>query len=125
MKSTIFIFIFVLAFGVSGCSFMSQRSYSDVMENSEEGMFIPNRDFPVVAGDSGEANLSRREILRRIPASRLEKEKIFENFALEEELAQLESEQSSSMAEHYERYRDRLKTNSEKILNWLILDNFL
>lgn len=113
MKTTILILL--LAFGVSSCAFMSERSYTDVMENTEDGMFIPNRDFPVVAGDSGEANLSRREILRRTPASRLEKEKIFENFALEEELAQLEDEQTGKMAEHYGRYRERLKNNSEKI----------
>lgn len=116
MKTT----FFTLILGLTGllatsCAFMSERSYSDQMENMEDGMFIPNRDFQVVAGDSGEASLSRKEILRRTPASRLEKEKLFENFALEEELVQLEEEQSGGMAEHYARYREKLKNNSERI----------
>lgn len=100
---------------VSSCAFMGERSYSDEMEAMDEGMFVPNRDFQVVGGDSGDISYTRREILRRTPASKLEKEKMFEDFALEEELVQLESEQSGSSAELYEKYRDRLRTKSEKI----------
>ena len=109
------LFTLILSIGLSSCAFMSQRTYTDEMESQEEGMFVPNRDFQVVSGDSGDASISRRELLRRTPASRLEKEKYFEDLTLEDELAKLEDEQSQGMSEHYVRYRDRLKTKSEKI----------
>lgn len=115
MKTTILTLMLALMLLMSSCAFVSERSYTDEMEAMDEGMFVPNRDFQVVGGDSGDISYTRREILRRTPASRLEKEKMFENFALEEELVQLESEQSGGMAEQYDKYREHLKTNSEKI----------
>ena len=53
----------------AGCSsFFHQRTFIDEMERDSDGFFAPGQDFRVLAGDTGETVLPRRELLKRTPA---------------------------------------------------------
>lgn len=113
MKKAVFLINLGLLLG--GCSLAPQRSFYDEMDGTPDEMFVPNRDFPIVQGDSGAATRSRREILMRTPASKMEREKLFEEFSLEDELSNLENELDDDDYNHYLKYREKLKTHSERI----------
>lgn len=97
------------------CSIMPERSYYSQMEEVEDELIVPNRDFPVVGGDTGKMGRTRSEIMKRTPASEEEKEKYFQDVVLEEELEKLVEDQSLSQRNHYYQYEHRLHTTSEKI----------
>lgn len=94
---------------------MPDRSYLTQMDEEDEGFMVPGEDFPVVAGDSGQSFRSRRQILKRTPASSLEKDPYYQEVLLEDELEKLEEDQSDELKSHYRRYEHRLTSKSEKI----------
>ncbi|WP_286842687.1 hypothetical protein [Idiomarina sp. UBA4206] len=50
------------------------RSFIDEMDRDSDGAWVAGRDFPTVAGDSGQAYRGPDEIARRTPASAFAKE---------------------------------------------------
>lgn len=112
---------FLLIVPLVGCALMpdalmGDRSYTAEMEDdSDEGYFRPREDFPVVPGDQGRYWRSRKDIRRRTPASLSARMQDREDTAMENQLAQLESAQSEGAARHYQHYRNRLGSTSEKI----------
>ncbi|MFZ4714685.1 MAG: hypothetical protein ACOYL6_13280 [Bacteriovoracaceae bacterium] len=107
----------------SSCALMPDRTYSSQMGDDEDSEFmVPGEDFPIVAGDTGSAFRSRRQILKRTPATGSEREKYYQEVSLEDELERLVEEQSEEMKDHYRLYEYKLATTSEKIY-FLKLDN--
>lgn len=64
------------------------RSYIDEMDRDSDGAWVAGRDFPTVAGDSGEAYRGNDEILRRTPASAFAKEQTQAERSINNELKQ-------------------------------------
>lgn len=109
------LFLISTTFILQSCSVVPERSYYSQMEETEEEFIVPNRDFPVVGGDTGKIGRTRSELMRRTPASEEEKEKYFQDVVLDEELEKLIEEQSISYRNHYYQYENRFRSSSEKI----------
>ena len=69
----------------------------------------------MVPGDKGRYWRSRSEMRRRTPASISERRALQEESALDDQLADLEAKQSEGARRHYEQYKARLGTISERI----------
>jgi len=111
---TISILIFVTAF--TGCAeLMRHRTYVDEMENQDEGLFVAGQDFQTVAGDTGEAYRSGRDIVARTPASEIEMTQRVEHSSLIKELAEKEAALNPYQNALYTRAEDYLESPSEKI----------
>ena len=109
------LFLISTTFILQSCSVVPERSYYSQMEETEEEFIVPNRDFPVVGGDTGKIGRTRSELMRRTPASEEEKEKYFQDVVLDEELEKLIEEQSISYRNHYYQYENRFISSSQKI----------
>ena len=60
----------------TSCSvFMPDRSFIEEMNRESDPFLVAGRDFPVVAGDSGEVHRSREEIQKRTPSSERNRKK--------------------------------------------------
>lgn len=106
----------LMALSLVGCGMMMpERSYLSEMERNDEGFFRPREDFPVVAGDTGRTYRTNREIKSRTPASVSEQLHDREQASLNSQLAKLEGAQSEGANNHYQQYRKRLGSTSEKI----------
>lgn len=106
----------------SSCSLMlPDRSFIEEMER--ESMYSPGRDFPVVAGDTGDMRIGKDELMSRTPSSeraiRLNKEAA----SIEQELIQKEDMMNEEEKEKYAMDKKFLQTNSDK-LYYLSLDGF-
>lgn len=112
MKSTIMI---VGLFVASACSLAPHRSYLAEMEEDDSSLFEPRTDFPVVPGDTGRDYRSAQEWKRRIPASETMRQREREEAMLDEQLVRLENSQSTEAAQHYQQFRARLGSTSERI----------
>jgi hypothetical protein len=112
MKS---ILILVLALPLAACSLMPNRSYLAEMEDDDSAFFQPREDFPVVPGDTGRSWRTQKDWQRRTPASETSRLREREEESLENELAKLESAQSEGAANHYQQYRAKLGSTSERI----------
>ena len=97
-----------------GCS-MTGRSFLTEMEQDDSSYFTPREDFPVVAGDTGRSWRNKREIKSRTPASLSEQLQDREANSLDSQLHQLETAQSEGASRHYEQYKKRLGSTSERI----------
>lgn len=114
LKRAIFLLMILSMF--TGCAeFMRNRSFVDEMENQDEDLFVANRDFPTVAGDSGMAYRSREEIKGRTPASEMEISQRAEERSIYKELRDKESVLSPYQQSLYRVAEQYLETPSEKI----------
>lgn len=101
---------------LSSCAqFHTGRSFLTEMENDDSRFFTPNVDFPVTAGDSGRYWNSESEQRARTPASEYDLAQERSRLTLEEELRELEYNQSESAAYVYEKHKNQFSTTSEKI----------
>lgn len=112
MKSILFL---VLTLPLAACSLVPNRSYLAEMEDDDSAFFQPREDFPVVPGDSGRSWRTQKDWQRRTPASETSRLREREEVSLENELAKLESAQSEGAANHYQQYRAKLGSTSERI----------
>jgi hypothetical protein len=105
-----------LLMSMTACSqFLTHRDYLSEMEQDDSKFYSPNRDFPVMAGDTGRTEESRSERRRRTPASAEQLQNERGTYSLNNELKQLENKLSESSFELYDQHKDKLVTTSEKI----------
>lgn len=101
---------------VSCAEFPTGRTYLTEMEHDDSSFYRPDEDFPVVGGDAEVTGMSMDEYRRnRLPRTAEEKELDREGQLLRHELQALESAQSEDEIAHYQKYKKRLATNSERI----------
>lgn len=116
MKSLPYGLLLSLLLLSGGCSGLaSRRDYLSEMEHDDSSFYSPNRDFPVIAGDSGRTSETEKERRLRTPASVEDKEQTRSRDFLAKELRQLESAQSEEAFAQYEDHKPKLKTTSERI----------
>lgn len=112
MKQMIIIF---LLFSLTSCAqFLERRSFIDTMDK-EDDLFVANRDFPVVPGDSGSFGRSEEEIMGRTPASYRSKEDFERKRSLQTELERKEAGLSEHERVKYRQAQSVLQTESERI----------
>lgn len=105
----------ILLLQLVGCAELMQgTSYWDVM-NQPEPFFVPNRDFPVTAGDSGKVALTGEEVKQRTPSTLKEQERYSEAQALQMELYRKEQQLDEGERRFYMKYRQNLPGVSDKI----------
>jgi hypothetical protein len=107
--------LLLLTLPLVACSLVPNRTYLSEMEDDDSAFFQPREDFQVVAGDTGRDWRNQREWNRRTPASESTRLKEREDRLLEDELRRLESAQSEGAQKHYQQYRARLGSTSERI----------
>ncbi|MFP5459285.1 MAG: hypothetical protein ACLGG7_11180 [Bacteriovoracia bacterium] len=112
MKSMLAVLTLVFT---SACSMAPHRSYLTEMEEDDSSLFEPRTDFVVVPGDTGRDYRSAQEWKRRIPASESMRRRELEERAIEQDLVRLENAQSEAAARHYQQFRARLGSTSERI----------
>jgi len=106
----------ILILGLSACSdFVIKRSFEQEMERDSDGVFVADKDFPVVSGDVGQTYRNSEEIRLRTPPTPSTKKKLEYLSSLEDELQHLEEGLTEKDYQHYSRYKDKLQNNSEKI----------
>lgn len=91
------------------------RSYYDLMTDNAGPIWVPNRDFQVVGGDTGRVFRDYNEIMQRTPASYQTQEDQEYAYTLRAELVKLENLQSEKDYELYDRHRFRFASDSERI----------
>ena len=101
---------------LSSCSMLDQRDYARMMDNRfDDEMWVPEKDFPVVPGDSGRAYRGDKELINRVPATaRDEKEREYYR-SLAEEIRYLENRLSEAEYEDYQKVKPHLGGLSEQI----------
>lgn len=115
MKSVNAIILSTFIF-ISSCGMMPDRSYYEMMDDSQhQAMISPARDFRVVSGDTGQVHEGYNEILRRTPVTGYQKRQLLMTDSLESELSELESKLSEKEYQHYRMNERLLSSTSEKI----------
>jgi hypothetical protein len=100
----------------TSCAMMDSRDYDMVMnERFDDEMWVPEKDFPIVPGDSGRAFRSDNEIINRVPAGEKMARDLSYNRSLHQELKILESKLNESEWEDYLKIRNQLGSTSQKI----------
>ena len=94
---------------------LNHRDYLSEMDQEDATFYQPYRDFPVVAGDTGRTWESDSERRMRTPASEDEGRDDRQSAFLKQELRRLESKQSDSAFELYDKYKSQMTTTSQKI----------
>lgn len=113
MNSIKFAIILVIS---SSCAFIDHRDYEDQMlDEHADTMLVPQRDFPVIAGDTGIAYMQESEIKRRTPASVEERELDLYSSTLNRELSMLESSLDEIEVQKYMMVKDKLGNISSRI----------
>ncbi len=115
MKMKMTFGLMTLMFSSVSCTMMPHRDYLSEMEHEESSFYRPNEDFPVIGGDTGKISESRSERRRRTPASAYDRRDQLTRDYLHDELRALESRQPEGSIELYEKYKNQLGSNSEKI----------
>ena len=107
--------LFFLIF-LSSCALVPERRYSDLMDESEP-IYVPERDFVLAVGDSGQRYLSMDEVMARTPASSEggSAEELRERDSLRRELQVAESSQPPVFMEMYWQYKEYFRNDSERI----------
>lgn len=106
----------------SSCALMlPDRSFIDEMDR--ESMYSPGRDFPVVAGDTGNTRISKEELQSRTPSSERARRLNKEAASIEQELIQKEDQMDEVERERYVMDKKFLQTDSDK-LYYLSLGQF-
>jgi hypothetical protein len=101
----------------SSCAGLApNRTFIDVMdENKDITYFNPHEDFRVIPGDNGSGYRSRKEVLKRTPATEHMRRMETYNTSLDDELKYLESIQNNHAFQHYLKYREKLGGTSQRI----------
>ena len=100
----------------SGCAeFLQNRSFVDEMDQQSEDLFVANRDFQTVAGDSGDAYRTSEQIMERTPASATEMAARAEVRSIQKELRDKEMTLTPYQQNLYRVAGQYLETPSEKI----------
>lgn len=118
MKMTINLLILLISLIVSSCAMMEHRDFEGQMDPyraDNDPLFIPNRDFAVVPGDTGRFYRSNQEINERTPATARMKEQDLYKSSIKRELRGLENQISDAEYQYYLRIRNSLGSDSEKI----------
>jgi hypothetical protein len=115
--------LLVITMGLtSSCALMlPDRSFIDEMDR--ESMYSPGRDFPVVAGDTGDMRISKEELLSRTPSSERSRRLNKEAVSIEQELIAKEDSMDEGEREKYAMDKKFLQTDSDK-LYYLSLGRF-
>lgn len=112
-------FFLLLTLMVQGCSFIPERSYSDLMDEKED-FYVPERDFILTAGDTGERYPTFDQTLDRTPASLKDEDnsvspELREKYQLKKELAYVEQTQPPLFLEMYWQFKEDFRNDSERI----------
>jgi hypothetical protein len=110
------IFCLILVNSV-GCAFLDRRDFYAQMDPmyDNDPLFVPNRDFQVVPGDSGRYYRGEDDILGRTPATaQMSKQDRYQR-SLAQEVVRLENRLNDAEFQEYTKYRDKLGTDSERI----------
>jgi hypothetical protein len=93
-----------------------ERSFVDQMDRESDGLIVPGKDFPVMAGDSGEAYRSKEEIQQRTPASARSQSRSKNIASIRQELAgKEEALHTEEEVDQYRRDQRFLPTDSDKL----------
>ena len=109
---------------VYSCAALDHRDFEDTMSpyaNTGDMAFIPNEDFPVVAGDEGEYGGGLDVIISRTPGYKKEKKVLSLEESLKAELARLENRLEEREQRDYLEHREELGSDSSRIY-YLSLD---
>lgn len=113
MKSLLIMLVLPLI--LTSCAMFERRSYEDVMFDTAGPMWVPNRDFQVVGGDTGRVYRDYNDIMQRTPASFETMEEQEYAYSLRTELVKLENLQNEKDYELYDRHRFHFGSDSERI----------
>lgn len=109
------IYLMTILFLTSCSGILPHRSFSDEMHFSDDPLFMPGEDFPVVGGDSGEVYRSREDIRKRTPMFDQDYQQDKEREFLEKELAQKEREMTIQELTLYQDVKPYLQNLSEHV----------
>ncbi len=110
------IILLTVLFTMTSCAqLLSHRSYMSQMNRQDQGLFTPNQDFPVIAGDSGKVGRSQNEIKKRTPMTEKEQKRYTYNRSIDQELFQKEQGLDAQEKSLYERFKGRLGSKSDRI----------
>jgi len=108
--------ILLITISQIGCSMLDHRDYEMVMnERFDDEMWIPERDFDVVPGDSGRSYRNNAEIFNRVPATARDAKELNHQRSLHEELMIKENKLSEVEYEDYRKIKHLLGSTSQKI----------
>jgi hypothetical protein len=113
------VLLYIFLYVCQGCSFIPERSYSDIMDETED-FYVPERDFVLTSGDSGNRYISYEQTLDRTPAAFNENDnsvspELREKYQLQKELAVLEQTQPPMFLEMYWQFKEDFNNDSERI----------
>jgi hypothetical protein len=116
MKALKTISMITLLSSLASCSLMPHRDYENEMADfMHEPMFTPGEDFEMIPGDTGRGFRSTPEIMKRTPATvKYDKETMY-RASIQDELSYLENRLSDLEYERYQRIRNKLNSDSERI----------
>lgn len=98
----------------SSCALMlPSRSFIDEMER--ESLYSPGRDFPVVAGDTGDVRIGKEELMSRTPSSERSRRLNKEATSIQNELIQKEDVMEEEEKARYAMDKKFLQTDSDKL----------
>lgn len=100
---------------MTGCAFMQNRTFITEMDKDTDGFWVAGRDFGVTSGDSGNPYRTKRQILERTPASKMEAQEMMQERLLSRELAKKEARLRGHELTKYNEYSDYFESDSERI----------
>ncbi len=101
---------------LTSCAHMLQsRTFIDEMDADSDSYYQPGEDFAVVSGDEGKVYRTREDVLKRTPASALEKSTNMQEKSLYEELYRLESNMDYKELSDYEEFKEAYPDVSSRI----------
>lgn len=118
MKNFSNIMILLGSLLATSCAMMEHRDFENQMNPyrmDDDPLFMPNKDFTVVPGDTGRFYRNSKEISNRTPATARMKEKDLYNNSIKRELVGLENQMNDAQYQEYIRIRNSLGSDSEKI----------
>ncbi len=109
--------LLVISMLMSSCAMLEYRDFEDQMSEyrDDDLSFVPNQDFPVVAGDSGDMGGGLEVILRRTPASGSQRKLNAHESSIRQELYALEGQLQEDELKQYIENKDKLGSDSQKI----------
>ncbi len=97
---------------------MEHRSFVTEMDGPQDSFFVPNEDFPVVAGDYGQEYRTAKEIAQRTPLDRHEREQRWTKNSIYIELLSKENElreRDPAAFKLYRSYERQFTSDSQKL----------
>lgn len=109
------LFLLLIIF-LTSCSMFDYREHEMVMDDRfDQEMWIPEKDFPVIPGDSGRSYRDRDELMSRVPATARDQKEIKYYNSLRQEIVSLENRLSEREYEDYQKIKPQLGGLSEQI----------